>query len=74
MKRALDYKPSSSHNTLPCFFFFFFAFHFLGKKFVPPHFSATSYATENDCLKVPKQAEARRDGKINPQNYNFNKS
>ena len=23
-------------------------------------------------LKVPKQAEAKRDGVINPQNYNFN--
>ena len=22
--------------------------------------------------KVPKQAEAKRDGEINPQNYNFN--
>ena len=28
------------------FFFFFFSFHFSGKKFVPPHFSAPSYATE----------------------------
>ena len=27
---------------------------------------------ENDCPKVPKQAEAKRDGVINPQNYNFN--
>ena len=27
------------------FFFFFFAFHFSWKKFVPPHFSAPSYAT-----------------------------
>ena len=27
------------------FFFFFFAFHFFWKKFVPPHFSAPSYAT-----------------------------
>ena len=27
---------------------------------------------ENDCPKVPKQAEAERDGVVNPQNYNFN--
>ena len=25
-----------------------------------------------DVPKVPKQAEANRDGVINPQNYNFN--
>ena len=25
-----------------------------------------------DDPKVPKQAEAKRDGVINPQNYNFN--
>ena len=27
---------------------------------------------ENDAPKVPKQAEAKRDGVINPQNYIFN--
>ena len=27
---------------------------------------------ENVDPKVPKQAEAKRDGAINPQNYNFN--
>ena len=27
---------------------------------------------ENDRPNVPKQAEAKRDGVINPQNYNFN--
>ena len=27
---------------------------------------------ENVDPKVPKQAEAKRDGVINPQNYNFN--
>ena len=27
---------------------------------------------ENDSPKVPKQDEAKRDGVINPQNYNFN--
>ena len=26
---------------------------------------------ENNCRKVPKQAEAKRDGVINSQNYNF---
>ena len=26
---------------------------------------------EIDALKVPKQAEVKRDGEINPQNYNF---
>ena len=26
---------------------------------------------KNYCPKVPKQAEAKRDGVINPQNYNF---
>ena len=26
---------------------------------------------KSDDLKVPKQAEAKRDGVINPQNYNF---
>ena len=26
---------------------------------------------EIDAPKVPKQAEAKRDGVINPQNYNF---
>ena len=25
------------------------------------------------CWKVSKQAEAKRDGVINPENYNFNK-
>ena len=27
---------------------------------------------KSDILKVPKQAEAKRDGVINPQYYNFN--
>ena len=27
---------------------------------------------KGDDSKVPKQAEAKRDGVINPQNYNFN--
>ena len=27
---------------------------------------------ESDAPKVPKQAEAKRDGVINPHNYNFN--
>ena len=27
---------------------------------------------DSDDRKVPKQAEAKRDGVINPQNYNFN--
>ena len=27
---------------------------------------------KSDDLKGPKQAEAKRDGVINPQNYNFN--
>ena len=26
---------------------------------------------QSDVLKVPKQAKAKRDGVINPQNYNF---
>ena len=26
---------------------------------------------ENDCPKVPNQAKAKRDGVVNPQNYNF---
>ena len=26
---------------------------------------------KSDYLNVPKQAEAKRDGVINPQNYNF---
>ena len=26
---------------------------------------------KRDILNVPKQAEAKRDGVINPQNYNF---
>ena len=26
---------------------------------------------KNDCPKVPKLAEAKRDGVINPLNYNF---
>ena len=26
---------------------------------------------KSDAQKVPKQAEAKRDGAINPQNYNF---
>ena len=32
----------------------------------------SSLKIENDGQKVPKQAEAKRDGVINPQNYNFN--
>ena len=28
---------------------------------------------KSDAPKVPKQAEAKRDGVINPQNYNFNR-
>ena len=32
----------------------------------------SSLKVENDSPKVPKQAEAKRDGVINPQNYNFN--
>ena len=28
---------------------------------------------ENVCPKVPKQGKAKRDGVINPQNYNLNK-
>ena len=32
----------------------------------------SSLKVENSGLKVPKQAEAKRDGVINPQNYNFN--
>ena len=27
---------------------------------------------KSDAPKVPKQAEVKRDGVINPQNYNFN--
>ena len=27
--------------------------------------------SKRDVLNVPKQAEAKRDGVINPQNYNF---
>ena len=27
---------------------------------------------KSDYPKMPKQAEAKRDGVINPQNYNFN--
>ena len=27
---------------------------------------------KSDATKVPKQAKAKRDGLINPQNYNFN--
>ena len=36
--------------------------------------SQTQYfkKVKNDCQKFPKQAEAKRDGEINPQNYNFN--
>ena len=30
------------------------------------------YKIESNDQNVPKQAEARRDGVINPQNYNFN--
>ena len=32
----------------------------------------SSLKVENDGPKVPKQAEAKRDGVINPQNYIFN--
>ena len=32
----------------------------------------SSLKVENDGPKVPKQAEAKRDGEINPQNYNLN--
>ena len=32
----------------------------------------SSLKAENDSPKVQKQAEAKRDGVINPQNYNFN--
>ena len=28
---------------------------------------------KSDAIKVPKQAEAKRDGEIDPKNYNFNK-
>ena len=31
-----------------------------------------SIKIESKDQKVPKQAEAKRDGVINPQNYNFN--
>ena len=31
-----------------------------------------SLKVEKGGPKVPKQAEAKRDGVINPQNYNFN--
>ena len=31
----------------------------------------SSLKVENSCLKVPKQAEAKRDGIINQQNYNW---
>ena len=33
----------------------------------------SSLKDANDGPKVPKQAEAKRDGVIHPQNYNFNK-
>ena len=32
----------------------------------------SSLKVENEGPKVPKQAEAKRDGVINQQNYNFN--
>ena len=32
----------------------------------------SSLKVANDSPKVPKQAEAKRDGVINTQNYNFN--
>ena len=32
----------------------------------------SSLKVENRGPKVPKQAEAKRDGVIKPQNYNFN--
>ena len=32
----------------------------------------SSLQVENGGPKVPKQAEVKRDGAINPQNYNFN--
>ena len=28
---------------------------------------------KSDAQKVPKQAKAKRDGVVNPQNYNLNK-
>ena len=41
-----------------------------------PHQSSwakqSSLKIENDSPKVPKQAEANRDGVINPQSFNFN--
>ena len=33
----------------------------------------SSLKVENDGPKVPKQTDVKRDGVINPQNYNFNK-
>ena len=32
----------------------------------------SSLKVGNDAPKVPEQAEAKRDGVINPKNYNFN--
>ena len=32
----------------------------------------SSLKVEKRCQKVPRQAKAKRDGVINPQNYNFN--
>ena len=33
----------------------------------------SSWKVENGGSKVPRQAEAKSDSVINPQNYNFNK-
>ena len=32
----------------------------------------SSLEVENDGPNVPKEAEAKKDGVINPRNYNFN--
>ena len=32
----------------------------------------SSLKIANDSPKVPKQAETKKDGVINPENYNFN--
>ena len=39
-----------------------------------PHHSPNKVVSkvENVDLKMPRQAKAKRDGVINPQNYNFN--
>ena len=38
---------------------------------VIPKLNKVVLNVENDCPKVPNQAKAKRDGVINPQNYNF---